>query len=179
MERFGSGVVFLLLAVLMAAVVGACAAKSTPPSPSMAAGVVGQAGYEFLQWKAGLGLLIWHDAPGACISAAPGGTADLTYKVHGSCESHDGRRFNWEVQTTDGRYAQLKIDNAVSEISGGTVILVMTRGEEAGVRQLRRDLSAIRTNQESIAEFAERYPDMADFIQGIARPRTGPVVRLD
>jgi hypothetical protein len=86
-----------------------------PAGPSTAAGVVGQAGYEFLQWEEGLGLLLWHDAPGDCISAVTGGTAAVMYKVYGSCESHDGRRFSWELRTAEGRHAQLKIANAISD----------------------------------------------------------------
>lgn len=178
-RRLGPGAVFLLLAILMAVFLGACTPRSMPPGPSSAAGVVGQAGYEFLQWEQGLGLLIWHDAIGACSFSSAGGTGDPTYTVDGSCEAHDGRRFSWEVQTADGRHAQLEIANAVSQISGDTVVLVMTRGDEAGVRLLRRDLSALQTNQENIAEFAQRDPDMAGFIEGMAHPRTGPVVPLD
>ena len=59
-----------------------------------------------MRWKEGLVLMIWHDAPGSSMSDGSGSTTDPVYKLHGYAESRDGRRVDWQVETTDGETAQ-------------------------------------------------------------------------
>ena len=101
----------IIVAATLVATISACSFKSTPPGPSVAGGVYQQAGYSFMRWKEGLALMIWYDAPASSMSDGSGSTSDPVYGLHGYVESRDGRRVDWQVETTDGETAQFWIDD--------------------------------------------------------------------
>jgi len=138
--------------------------RSTPPGANMAGGGLGQARYVFLQWKEGLEIMIWHDVLGGSGEGkGSGSTTDPIYRYQGYAESSDGRRFDWEVQTADGKTALFKIDDTRYDLADGRLFLVTTRGGRTEVRQLDRDLSGVQPDWESIVVFAKSDPDVAEF----------------
>jgi hypothetical protein len=137
--------------------------RSTPPGADAAGGGLGQARYVFLRWKEGLKIMIWHDVLGSGEGKGSGSTTDPVYRYRGYAESLDGHRFDWEVQTADGKTALFKIDDTRYDLTDGRLFIVTTKDGKTRVRQLDRDLSDVQTDQESIVTFAENDPDVAEF----------------
>jgi hypothetical protein len=154
------------LAALFAVTLSGCA-KSTPPGANAASGGLGQARYVFLQWEEGLSLMIWHDVLGSGGGQGSGSTTDPIYRYRGYAESLDGRRFDWEVQTADGKTAQFKIDHTDYDLSDGHLFIVTTKNGKTDVKQLHRDLASVQPNQASCVAFAKSDPDVARFIGDI------------
>jgi hypothetical protein len=160
---------FALLATLFVAIVSGCAPKATPPGADVAAGVVGQqVGFEFMRWEEGLAIMIWHDFLGnsgtSSTSESSGFTTDPIHKLQGYAESWDGHRFDWEVQTNDGRTAQFWLDGTPYDLSDGRLFIVTMKNGGADVTQLDRDLSRVQPNHSSCEAFARSDPDLARFI---------------
>jgi hypothetical protein len=135
--------------------------RPAPPGADAASGSVGQASYAFLRWKEGLAITIWYDS-----SESPrgsGSTSDPIYRYQGYAESPGGHRFDWEVQTADGKTALFKIDDTSYDLADGGLFIVTMKNGETQVRQLNRDLSNVQTNWESIVAFAKGDPDVAEF----------------
>ena len=137
--------------------------RSTPPGADAAGGKLEQASYVFLQWKEGLRIMIWHDALESGEGSGSGSTADPIYRYHGYATSPGGPRFDWEVQTADGRTARFQINNTSYDLSDGRLFLITTGNGSTEVRQLQRDLSGVQPNRESIVAFAKSDPDVARF----------------
>lgn len=158
-----------LLLVLVAASAAACAGGSTPPGANKYLGSFEHGGYLFLRWQEGLEVMIWHDVTGSAMAHSAGSTEGRVYAERGSARSADGRSFEWELQTSDGRTGQLRIGDAMHELSAGTLFIVTTEGGTADTRQLDRDLSAVPLNHDGIVAFAEKDPDLAGLLKGSPR----------
>lgn len=61
----------------------------------------------------GIRIMIWRDIPEFYRGGGSGTTTDPVYQYHGYAESPDGRRFEVDVRTLDGKTAQFKIDNTI------------------------------------------------------------------
>jgi hypothetical protein len=156
-------VALLLLTVLLLLVSSGCY-RTTPPGPDTAGGKFEGAAYVFCRWKQGLRLMIWHDATGAT-SSGSGSTSDPVYRVEGQAVNEGHHGFTWALETRDGQTAQFRINDVSYDLSEGTLFLVSTSGSSTGIEQLRRDLSGVQPNRESILAFATDDPDVARFIE--------------
>ena len=137
--------------------------RSTPPGASMAGGGLEQTSYVFLRWEEGLRIMIWYDALKSGEGSGSGSTADPIYRYHGYAESPDGRRFDWEVQTADGKTALFTIDNTTYDLADGALFLITTASGKTEVKQLQRNLSDVEPNRDSIVAFSKSDPDVARF----------------
>jgi hypothetical protein len=145
--------------------------RPAPPGADAAAGTVGQASYVLLQWKEGLTVMIWHDFLAS--SRGSGSTGDPIYRYQVYTESPGGHRFDWEVQTADGKTALFDIDGTRYDLTHGRLFIVMTQDGKTLVRQLDRDLSSVQTNRESVVAFANSDPDLARFISSTPNSMKG------
>jgi len=107
--------------------------------------------------------MIWHDIPESYIGGGSGSTADPIYRYHGHAESPDGRCFDVDVRTLDGKTAQFKIDNTIYDLPDGALFLITTTSGKAEVKQLQRDLAGVQPDRDSIVAFANSDPDVAKF----------------
>lgn len=169
------GATLVLLAALLLTVV-ACAPRTAAPGADAAAGAVDGTGYRFMRWQEGLAIMIWYDFRGdsgsSSTSSGGGLSGPPTYTIHGYAESEDGERFEWEVETTDGKTARFRLDGKPYDLSRGTLFLVRIEDGRADVTRLERDLSGVEPNHASIAAFARGDPDLAPFIG--ERPAASP-----
>lgn len=159
-----------LLVLLAAAAASACTGSSTPPGANKYLGSFEQGGYLSLRWQEGLEVMIWHDIAGSVVAHSAGSTEDRVYTERGSARSADGRGFEWELQTTDGKTGQVRIGSASHDLSAGTLFIVTTDRGTTDVRQLDRDLSAVPLDHDGILAFAEKDPDLAAFLNADPRP---------
>ena len=98
----------VLLVLLVAAILGACASRTVLPDPELAEGTYEQAGFTFLRWKEGPAIMIWHDFASGARSLGVAADHEL-WEADGSAKALDGRSFDWAVQTADGKTAQIWI----------------------------------------------------------------------
>jgi hypothetical protein len=159
--RYDIALVFLAIALLLPA--SGCY-RTTPPGPDTAYGQFEGAGYLFYRWAQGLRIMIWHDATNAA-SSGSGSTSDPAYRVEGRALYEDGSELNWTIETRDGQSAQFTLNGAGYDLSTGTLFLVKTSGGSTQVEQMRRDLSGVQLERESILAFAQGDPDIARFIE--------------
>jgi hypothetical protein len=160
-----------LLVILVAGAATACSGSSTPPGANKYLGSFDQGGYLFLRWQEGLEVMIWHDVAGSVVAHSAGSTEDRIYAERGSARSAEGRSFEWELQTTDGKTGQVRIGKASYDLSAGTLFIVTTSGGTTDARQLDRDLSAVPLDHDGILAFAEKDPDLAAFLNaGVPSP---------
>src|SRR5262245_62244048 len=79
-------------------------------------------------------------------------------KVEGFAASKDGRRFDWQLETTDGRSVKCRVAGKEYDLAKGALFLVKTKGGKAEVEQLSRDLSAVQPEVESCKAFVRKDP---------------------
>jgi hypothetical protein len=154
-----------LVTLLLVLALSSCMTKSTPPGAAIIGGKVGRGGFTFLRWEQGLRIMIWHDLDSSS-SHGSGSTEDPVYHLSGYALSSDGRRVDWQAQTTDGKTAQFWIDEVNYDLTGGALFIVTTRSGATVVRQLHRDLSNVQPDYDSCVDFARGDPDLARFIDG-------------
>lgn len=151
------------LVVLVVLALSGCV-RSTPPGASTAAGEVGDGAYTFMQWNEGLTILIWDDITGSHSNHGSGSSSDPVFRQSGQAESPDGRSYSYQVETEDGITARFTIDGKAFDLSQGTLFLVKTRGAEASVQQLSRDISELSFTNEAFRKMAQSDPDVAALI---------------
>ena len=76
--------------------------------------------------------------------------------VKGSVSSKDGRRVNWQLETTDGRSVKCHVEGREYDLAKGTLFLVKAEGGKTEVEQLSRDLSAVQLEATSCKDFVRK-----------------------
>lgn len=117
----------------------------------------------------GTAFVIWCDAGGG-----GGGSASENMhgiKSRGSLLARDRRRVEFHCETKDGKTGQVKIDGIAYELSNGNLFLVSTEGDKSLVKQLKRDLSTLKFERESLEAFARNDADIAGFFTKAAKPK--------
>jgi hypothetical protein len=164
--RSGSIAVLILLSLMI--IVG-CASSSRAPGADITAGVVENAGYEFFRWDEGLAIMIWHDVLGESGSSSTSTGSGLmggpVYGLQGYAKSWDGRRLAWQIETQDGKSARFSINGVARDLSKGTLFIVSGSVDGFDVRQLDRDLSGVRADQESCVDFARSDATLRAFMR--------------
>ena len=143
----------------------ACFRRETPPGPNMAAGSYENAGYDYFLWQEGLGIMIWHDAIQSSTCDSGGAVGDATNLTQCAAVSESGAGFTWQIESADGRSAQIQIDTQQFDLANGTVFLVKTAGSQTEIQQLQRDLSGVTSEGSSITDFGLNDPDISQFIE--------------
>lgn len=154
---------FTFLFFLSSFVLSACSSISKSPEPEMAAGVYIQSGYEFYQWDDGLALMIWHD--GTKTLGCSSSTNGQIYVMTCQGVSNDNNAFRWHFETSDGSGVQFSIDDNLFDLKDGGLFVIRSSGGSTEVRQLKRDLSEVKANAESVTAFGLSDPDVLEFMQ--------------
>jgi len=74
-----------------------------------------------------------------------------------------GRLVEFHCETKDGKTGQVKIDGVAYELADGNLFLVFTEGEQSRVKQLKRDISNLKFERESLEAFGRNDPEIAEF----------------
>ena len=156
------GVWLLLIAGLLIS----CSPKSTPPGANSIGGAIDRLNYSYHYWDEGLGLLIWHDfSYGAESCSGTGSTEDPIYRLACSVQAQNGRRFEWEVYTSDGVQGDFTIDGIQYDLDQGMLFLIRTAGSVTQVEQLDLDLSGLSPTNAGIEDFGRQTAEIARFMQ--------------
>jgi hypothetical protein len=111
----GRSIAFVIIACLVAS--SGCGTKLAPAPTGMVT-TAGDGTVAFYRWKDGQAVMICCDIQGGSGSTG-GGTDSQLFKQHGSLGAPDGRRFAWELETTDGRSVKCRLDGKEHDLSRG------------------------------------------------------------
>jgi hypothetical protein len=167
--RFKSTSVWFIFFTLL--LLSSCVMRSTPPGPNTAGGSVEGVSYSYHQWAQGLSIMIWHDLNGGGSCGGSGSTSDPVYRVDCIAEGIDGSMLEWQIHSTDGVTADMRINDQEYNLADGTLFLIDHREGTAHVVQLKRDFSNLVATPESITAFAPTDQDVANFIESVKESR--------
>ena len=142
--RTSNCAILLVLAVMWSASLAGCGSRATPPGPSSVFGFVEpDLRFNFVLWKEGLAVMFVDNIGDQRHSSGHSSTGDPVYRQTGWARSKDGAEYNWEIRTSDGRTAELKINGVSYDIAKGTVFVILTGERKIAVDQLDLDLSGL------------------------------------
>jgi hypothetical protein len=158
----------LLSVALASCVTMAGCGRATPPGPSSSSGVVEpNTHFHFLSWKDGLAVMFVDNIADAHHSGGHGSISDPVHRSTGGAESKEGDRYDWEIESIDGRIAKLTINGIDYEIDKGSVFVIRMKDKRPTVEQLDLDLSQLTHGADCAAFIKEnrkvlKLPNMND-----------------
>ena len=114
--------------------------------------------------------MIWDDIKGSHEYDGSSSTSDSMFKQRGYAESLDGRRYDYQLQTTDEKTTVFTIDGTEYDLSQGALFLITTKGGTTRIQQLNHDLSDVVPTNEGCETFAKQNLDVAEFISQSEKP---------
>ncbi len=121
----------------------------------------------------GSAFVVWGDTPdgdgGDPKSYGDGGRDGS--ECSGHMGSHKGRKVKFYCKTKDGKAGPVKINGAAYDLVDGNLFLVSTTGEDIRVKQLKRDMSSQKFDQESLAAVGKADAEIVDFFGKNAKPK--------
>jgi hypothetical protein len=126
--------------------------------------------FVLLQWKEGLTVILADDVGGHRVSGS-GSTASPVWTERGSASSADGRGYTWQLESADGRTANLTIDGKAYDPSRGGLFVVRTKGGRTEVHQLVRDLSAVPSDPGGCREYLKKDGEVMKLLADDGQPK--------
>lgn len=142
----------------------ACVSQ-TPPGPTIYVNTIENATCNFYVWPQGLRLMLWTDIIDSTNHDGASRTGDPVYRQKDFAQAHDGRRLDWQLETTNGITATLQIDTQQPDLANGMLFLVKTANGSTEIQQLDYDLASLPSTTESCQRVAGNNPVVSDFIQ--------------
>jgi hypothetical protein len=153
---------------LLAVVIG-CQPRSTPAGPGMLTSSGSGISFTYLKWDQGLRILLVDNVAGGHGSSSSGSTNDPVHRSKGYA-GPDGSGYKWEVDSTNGTSATLKIDGKEYDLANGALFVVKAKEGNVEVHQLKRDLSAIPYDGAGCREAIEKDAEIRKLL-GLEAPK--------
>jgi len=133
-----------------------CGSGTTPPGPNSVFGFVEtDIHFDFLIWEEGLAVLFVDNLTDEHSSSGHSSTSDPVHHHTGWARSKEGYEYRWAIRTSDGRTAEIEINNVGHDVAKGTVFVISHEGEEIAVEQLDLDLSNLSSVSDCQSFIAE------------------------
>ena len=117
----------------------------------------------------GTAFVLWSDAPGG---GGGSSSSDVQgFKCQGSLLARDRRRVEFHCETKDAKTGQVTIDGTTYDLADGNLFLLSTAGDQSQVKQLKRSLTELKFERESLEAFGKNDPDIAGFFTKAAKPK--------
>jgi hypothetical protein len=154
--------------VLICLLASSCAQRA-PASPDSLYTTIEDGSIVFFRWKDGPTVMICSDIQaGATSSGENISGPPWLRKEEGFISSVDGRRLDWQVETTAGRSVKCRLDGKEYDLAKGTLFLVKTKGGKTEMEQLSRDLSAVQPDSASCKDFARKDAAVSKLLETAA-----------
>jgi len=89
--------------------------------------------------------------------------------------SYGDRHVQWQWDTTDGKTGAVLIDGVrYDPAAAGAVFLISTAGGQVLVDEIKRDLSQLNPDAESLKAFARNDPDVTRFLAQVSKSGERP-----
>jgi hypothetical protein len=112
-------------------------------------------------YNLGTAFIVWSDAAGGGSGRSSGNVQGV--KCQGSLLARDRRRVEFDCETKDGKTGQVNLNGVGYKLADGNLFLVFTEGGESRVKQLKRDMSNLKFERESLEAFGRNDPEIAGF----------------
>ena len=152
----------MVLAILLV-VMGCDLNRDRPPGPVTSSAVVqGVGNVTHLDWQEeGLTITLidqmdHHALDGTSASRKP------FYEYSGVATSGDGRRYQWDVEASDGKTATLTIAGKVYDLGNGRVLTVVVGDEGVVVHQAKHEVPRRESSSTDWADFFAIHPDVVE-----------------
>jgi hypothetical protein len=132
-------------------VVSGCWVQKPMPTghSSSSGGIRGLCTYEFACWQQGIHVAIVDDL----VADGKGGSRADFYSHAGSKQDPHGARYEWRLDTADGKTATFRINDKEYDLTEGSLFVIRAQDDKVNVHQLRRDLSAISCHGAAIMQY--------------------------
>ncbi|MCP4885735.1 MAG: hypothetical protein GY904_03875 [Planctomycetaceae bacterium] len=144
-------------------VMGCDLKRDRPPGPVTSSAVVqGVGNVTHLDWQEeGLTVTLidqmdHHALNGTSASGEP------FYQYSGVATSGDGRRYQWDMEASDGKTAALTIAGKVYDLDNGRVLTVVVGGEDVVVHQAKYEVPRRESSPTDWADFFAVHPDVVE-----------------
>jgi hypothetical protein len=117
----------------------------------------------------GTAFVLWSDAPGGGSGSSNSNVQGV--KCQGTLLARDRRRIEFHCATKDAKTGEVTIDGATYDLADGNVFLVSTAADQSQVKQLKRSLTELKFERESLEAFGKNDPDIAGFFTKAAKPK--------
>ena len=117
----------------------------------------------------GTAFVLWSDAPGGGGGSSSSSVQGV--KCQGSLLARDRRRVEFRCETRDAKTGQVTIDGVTYDLTDGNLFLVSTASDRPQVKQLKRGLTELKFERESLEAFGKNDPDIAGFFTKAEKPR--------
>lgn len=156
----------ILLPVLLSCIIiVGCERRTTPPGPDAVFGVITDTSIHFqlLKWEEGLSIL-FIDRMSQHKTSGHGSTSNPVYREAGSAGNEGGHGYDWEILTTDGKTADIRINDTAYNVGEGSVFVVQLNGEQINIHQLELDLSKLKSNGNDCQSFLKDNPNVIQLV---------------
>ena len=127
-------------------------AEAKQPVPGIDQASICYAGKTFVVWSA------FDGGGGSNWSANVHG-----FKGQGRLWSRDHGHVQFQLETKDGKTGPVTINEVEYDLENGGLFLVSTVNDEIQIEQLKRDMSAVKFERESLAAFARQDAEITAF----------------
>jgi hypothetical protein len=116
----------------------ACSTQKTPPGASIVSGIILETNVyvSLLKWDEGLQVVLV-DSQTSHISHGKGSSSNPVFKQTGTAKSEGTIGYDWEIETADGKSAEIKIAGQSFEAAKGTFFVVDEDGGKVDVKQYK------------------------------------------
>jgi hypothetical protein len=117
----------------------------------------------------GAAFVVWCDAVGGGGGNSSSNSQGI--KCQGTLFGRDGRRVEFTCETKDGKTGRAEINGQTFELGNGNLFVVATDRERPRVKQLKRDLSALKFEREPLEAFGRNDAEIVGFFTGPAKAK--------
>ena len=120
-------------------------------------------------YNLGTAFVLWSDASGGGSGSSSANVQGV--KCQGSLLARDGGRVEFHGETKDGKAGRVTIDGVTYDLADGNLFLASTGRDQSQVKQLKRSLSELKFERESLEAFGRNDPEIAGFFTKAAKPK--------
>ena len=120
-------------------------------------------------YRLGTVFAVWSD--GSNGGGGNSNSSGQSMKCQGSLRTRDGRTVEFQCETPDGKTGQATVNDVTYDLEGGNLFLVTTEGDQIKVKQLKRNLSDLKFDRDSLQAFGKKDPDVAEFFAKDKKPK--------
>jgi hypothetical protein len=113
--------------------------------------------------------VIWTD--GSAGGYGSSHTTRQSMKCQGNLRTRDGRTVEFQCETPDRKTGQATVNVVTYDLKEGNLFLVTTEGDQIKVKQLKRNLSDLKFDRDSLQAFGKKDPDVAEFFAKDKKPK--------
>ena len=103
---------------------------------------------ECAQWEDGCAMILITTIDGTSMRGADW-RPTLALWV-GELSSHDGRKFAWDCQSSDGRTGKITVDHVNYDLATGSVLLVTVKDDSVIVKQVKRETLSMAPDKQTV-----------------------------